>query len=62
MAANRHTCLPALARQARLTGGSRAGRRMLINPPLPPAKAGQALQRGKLLIRYKITQYKIINK
>ncbi len=24
-----HTCLPALARQARLTGGSRAGRNMI---------------------------------
>ncbi len=34
MAANRHT---------RLTDGSRAGSRRMI-PPLPPAKAGQALQ------------------
>ncbi len=37
MAANRHTCL---------TKPSRAGRKMMINPPLPPAKAGQALQGG----------------
>ncbi len=46
MAVNRHTCLPALARQARLTGGSRAGLSACVSQAGPPDQAQSGRQKN----------------